>query len=98
MSKRTSNVDPVSGRPLSGWEALINRPRGEAAKAAIGKVASYGKPVTPSGKPVASSRKPVAPSAKPVPKKVEIPDGYRLVYSIPQGPLSWVMIMKYDPW
>jgi hypothetical protein len=77
MNKSRSNVDPVSGRPLSGWQGLINRPRGEAANAAIGKTVSAGKTVV---------------------KKIEIPDGYTLVCSMPQGSLGWVMMMKRDPW
>jgi hypothetical protein len=82
MSKRASNIDPVSGIPLSGWQGLINRPRGEAANTLLQKAATTGK---------------TAP-LKPASTKIEIPDGYAVVFSMPQGSLSWIALIKKEPW
>ena len=81
---------PVSGRPLSGWQGLINQPRGEAANAAIGKTASTKK---------TSVKKIEIPGGyTAVWDHSKVPDGFTVAFSVPQGSLSWVTLIKRDPW
>jgi hypothetical protein len=83
------NLDPVTGRPLSGFQALINQPRGPAANAVLASRADS----KPSRDSVIQTTEELVSIANQMAKdkSAEWKCG-------PPGPMGWVVYLKTNPW
>ena len=86
------NLDPVTGRPLSGFQALINQPRGPAANAVLGTRADS-KPIPSSHDSVFQTTEELISIAN---ERMREKDGKWVCG--PPSHLGWVIYLKTTPW